>query len=715
MKKIFIRTAFLLILLNSSLFAQWKWQNPLPTGNDLTSVDYVSENKIIAVGLTSTVLVSEDNGLTWRIVESEVFGCDGDYADFSDVFFIDENTGWIVSLSGGIYRSGDGGENWEKVYANRARQLYSINFADHNTGWAVGAHGMVLKTMDGGITWKNQEFVNKEELTLIFCFSPEIVFIQSNNGIYKSNDGGQAWVKILTKEFIYPGESQMYFINENTGWFVGEGKILKTTNGGDSWETIYTDYSISINTVTFLNEETGWAGCSSIILKTTDSGQTWQEVFKTEDVFDSPGLRSMIFKDSYNGIVVGNDGRILRTTDGGGSWEYRTGGYFKNFLYAVEFIDDNRGWAGGFDTFVRTMDGGKTWTDYMLDSHMIITDIDFINDSNGWFVGHGSNYFEGVIYRTSDGGDTWIDITPGQIAYLNAVQFLDENTGYAVGEEGTVLKTTDAGETWTVKLRTDWKIPPLDLEFTLSDLFFLNSDTGWICGDGGYIAKTTDGGNSWQETIIVSGTLYFTEIQFIDELTGWISSGVSKHFFKTTDGGKNWNEIYLPLGHGLESFFFLNKNDGWGGGYNEGCIYNTSDGGETWEIEQDLISNRLTDMVFIDSNTGWVVGRAGAILKYTNPNGTTIEPVADEYILANNYPNPFNPVTTIEFYVPKTLQANVKIYNILGQEVANIYDHIVYKGFHSIEWDASGIVSGIYFCRISTPKSSKTIKITFVK
>ncbi|MFC1563865.1 YCF48-related protein [candidate division KSB1 bacterium] len=719
MLKFFIRTAILLMLLNTNLLSQWEWQNPLPNGNQLNSLCYVNANKIIAVGNSSTVVASEDGGLKWSNIESESFGYEADYSNFQDVFFQDENNGWIVSSSGSIYKTEDGGINWEKKYAIISIPLFSIAFADSDTGWAVGKYGTLLKTEDGGISWEVLDFINEEDLKDITYISSQLLYVNSSAGIYKSTDGGITWVQILEVSLNYLGEQSVFFINENTGWAGSGGDILKTTDGGESWESINVKDETSIQAITFLNEETGWAvgvfGYIGVteIFKTTDGGLTWRKVLREEQ----SNLLSIKFKDANNGFAAGLGGRLYQTTDGGENWTNRTSGYFSS-LYTVDFVNEKQGWAGGNTTLLRTSNGGNTWEIYLFDEDIYIRGIDFISTTEGWFVGYDSLY-NGVVHKTTDGGITWQDITPAQIPALNALQFLDEDTGYAVGDDGTILITKDGGENWTIQ-ETVTKYP-------LGALFFLNSNTGWICGYGGQISKTIDGGASWQDTILDSGFPYFREIQFVNKDVGWISDGNWNSFWKTVDGGETWIEMYPYSTEGaflsLKSFYFFDELNGLGGGFIFGFIYETTDGGETWDIAQDLIWNNINDIKFVDSGTGWVVGRDGAILKYSGLPVSVIESdnqLPDKFSIGQNYPNPFNPETKITYSVTVPTQVSLKIYNINGQLIKTLVSGQVPNGDHIAIWDGTNdcgkkVSSGVYIYRLHAGGFVQSKKMMLIK
>jgi len=89
--------------------------------------------------------------------------------------------------------------------------------------------------------------------------------------------------------------------------------------------------------------------------------------------------------------------------------------------------------------------------------------------------------------------------------------------------------------------------------------------------------------------------------------------------------------------------------------------------------------------------------------------------VPDEFTLMQNYPNPFNPSTVIEFALPKDETVSLKVYNAIGEMVAELVNGKLTAGYHTAIWDASSVPSGIYYCRISAGAYSSVKKMMLVK
>jgi photosystem II stability/assembly factor-like uncharacterized protein len=239
-------------------------------------------------------------------------------------------------------------------------------------------------------------------------------------------------------------------------------------------------------------------------------------------------------------------------------------------------------------------------------------DVYVFDENNAIAVGEA-----GTLIRTTDGGINWNSQTGGGSDRLRSVYFRDANTGWAVGNNGTILKTTDGGTTWTLK--TSGTTDPL------YSVFFINLSTGWIAGEDNTILKTTNGGTNWifQQSVVLPKSV--ESIHFTDENNG-CAAGIDYdgiNYFgviiRTADGGTSWTTQYS--GYGLLSIYFTDSNTGWAVG--AGIILKTTDGGINWSPQITETRYQLTSVHFSDSNFGWSVGydadaSSGIILKTTD-------------------------------------------------------------------------------------------------
>lgn len=328
----------------------------------------------------------------------------------------------------------------------------------------------------------------------------------------------------------------------------------------------------------------------------------------------------------------------------------------------------------------------------------------FIDANTGYVVGQHS-----TICRTTNGGLAWIDLSPYWQVDLEDVFFVNANTGFTVSSI-YVYKTTNAGVSWSSQQ---------SLSYDLSRIYFPSVNTGYIACGSGAILKTTDCGTSWN---IIATTGGGGDVFFYNDNTGWVTGG---KIIKTTNGGENW--IIQCNNCGGNSINFVNANIGHAVG-GSGRILYTSNGGTNWYQQTCYTSAWLTGVYFVDQYRGWIVGYYGVILHTTNGGITAVQKISNNlpgsFSLSQNYPNPFNPGTKIKFELRPPLNpllgkegtlVSLKIYDILGREIATLINEQLKPGSYEVEWDGSNYASGVYFYKLLTESFSETKKMVLVK
>jgi len=275
-------------------------------------------------------------------------------------------------------------------------------------------------------------------------------------------------------------------------------------------------------------------------------------------------------------------------------------------LESVDFpVDDQTGYVvGGQGTILKTLDGGASWT--ALDSGVILDleTVDFPHDvTTGYVVGDA-----GRILRTTGGGDVWNALPSGTTANLRGIYFLgDSGTGYVVGDSGTILKTTDGGNAWTPQVSgTNEKLESVQ--------FPTDGSVGYIVGRKGKILKTTNGGLDWQIQPTPTNK-HLEDVYFpVGDVIGY-AVGDGGTLLKTTNGGATWlalNSLTPKTLRGID--FPQDALSGYAAG-SSGVIRKTVNG-QSWSSELSGTNVTLRDIQFPDEiTTGYAVGDNGTILK----------------------------------------------------------------------------------------------------
>jgi photosystem II stability/assembly factor-like uncharacterized protein len=452
--------------------------------------------------------------------------------------------------------------------------------------------------------------------------------------------------------------------------------------------------------------------------------------------------------------AVGQAGTILKTTNSGMTWESQTSGTTENLL-GVWFSDENTGTAVGENgTIRRTANGGTTWTSQASGTLFVLYRVQFIGANIGYIVGNDGN--EGIVLKTTNGGTNWTSLPIVEQESFTALSFVDENTGTIVGNSN-IQRTTDGGITWTVQFSGSFY-----------GVSFADANNGLAAGY--YIYRTTNGGANWEEVL---NTANIRDVFMVNSnlafAVGTAQIGNESRIYRTTNGGNNWEEQVLnPVSSVLYSVFFINEYVGAAVG-NGGRIYWTIDGGTPVEltsfeasvIVNDVILNWTTATEI--NNQGFEVERSQKTevgsqnwetIGFVPGFGTTTEPKSYsfsdndlssgkysyrlkqidfdgsfeylqeievdvfspmEFVLYQNYPNPFNPTTIISWQSPVGSHQSLMVYDILGNEVATLVDEYKPAGKYEIEFNASGLTSGVFFYKLQMESFVQIRKMILIK
>lgn len=206
--------------------------------------------------------------------------------------------------------------------------------------------------------------------------------------------------------------------------------------------------------------------------------------------------------------------------------------------------------------------------------------------------------------------------------------------------------------------------------------------------------------------------MLLSSIYFIDAYNGWISGnkfgGWGSALFSTNDGGINWITQFMSNNTYINELEFLDDSFGYFIGIEaegrippmKSAVYKTTNGGATWVSQATSAHKHLLDISFTDANNGWVVGEDGTILHTTNGgisfvDDATTQPT--EFILSQNFPNPFNPGIVIRYQLPVNGDVLLKVFDVLGNEIATLVDEYKPAGKYEVEFNAERLASGIYF------------------
>lgn len=278
---------------------------------------------------------------------------------------------WVVGNFGSVFHTTDGGKSWQAQDSGTKNPLFAIDFADAHNGWAVGKESLILHTTDGGQSWKSQTSVIGREKPLfqLAVLDAKTVWVVGDWGaIAVTHDAGATW-----EDRSIPDDVVLYdvaFPDREHGFIAGEfGTLLATTDGGVTWEKRSVGVQKTLFGVGFRSADDGWAvGMDGLIVRTRDGGRSWTvqrgatnegslEELGFMETLKNPGFYDVDVKGEY-GVVVGDTGMVLTTSDGGETWTQHELPEKQRLVWmrAVSLVEGTRGFLVGAGGFVAAVD-----------------------------------------------------------------------------------------------------------------------------------------------------------------------------------------------------------------------------------------------------------------------------------------------------------------------------------------------------------------------
>jgi photosystem II stability/assembly factor-like uncharacterized protein len=328
MKKII----FLLLPIASALFAinACKKKEVIPTmfvekkftaSAVLYAVKFWDSQKGIAAGKNGTLLRTNDGGTSWAKVSLPV----GITCDFDCICLPAKDTGYVSgrdnAVSGFVLRTINGGASWTQIYS--ASNFSTISFTSGKLGYAAIYANQIYRTTNAGSSWNqvSSTFNSYMEVYELYFASRDTGFLKNENGDhYKTTDGGASW-----SLYFPPGAkatssltsaSDYYFFNNKVGAASFSGEAVDvTTDGGTTWNNVYhfsrEEYH-PLNTVCMPSDRVLMAAGRSLFIASTDGGNTWEKLYTQDGISITDEITDIHFYDEYNGFGVSFEGNIFK-------------------------------------------------------------------------------------------------------------------------------------------------------------------------------------------------------------------------------------------------------------------------------------------------------------------------------------------------------------------------------------------------------------------
>jgi photosystem II stability/assembly factor-like uncharacterized protein len=470
-------------------------------------------------------------------------------------------------------------------------------------------------------------------------------------------------------------------------------------------------------------------------------------------------LYSVSAPTDLNCWVGGAGGIVLRTVDGGTTWTNVGGaGIANQDVYSVYALDANTCWIStspASGTYIyKTTNGGALWVTQLNQPGGFGDGVVFTDANNGFFYGDpvGGRW---SLFRTTNGGTAW-DSTG---LFLASEGFAGWNNGLFrlgtkiwFGTNGTkVWYSPDNGATWQSQATTG--------QLNSYTVWFNNATNG-MTGGTNFMA-TTNSGTNWS-ALTVPGTGNISGIT--GEGTNWYLTRQATGIYQSTDNGTTWTTAYTAA---AGSYYHVGKartgtaiwavrstgaiTKGWGvivpvefsafsATTNNGVVdlswtTATETNNKGFEIQRKTSTTEFASVGFVDGNGSSTnsnsysfsdskldAGKYIYRLKQIDLDGSAayskeveVDLVVNSFALDQNYPNPFNPSTSISYRIPETAVVVVKVYDVMGNEVASLVNGKQEAGYHSVVFNASNLASGSYIYTITAGNFTSTKKMVLLK
>jgi len=375
-----------------------------------------------------------------------------------------------------------------------------------------------------------------------------------------------------------------------------------------------------------------------------DDGSYWQQVnsFLTGEIVYS------LVNDNNGNVLAGTwGGKIYRSADGE-NWQRINNNMYTGFIWTIAVNEAGYIYAGTEQGIFMSIDNGATFVLSGLQGKDVRS---IAIDSHG-------NLYAGAwshgIFKSEDNGATWSEVNNGLTNLsINSLVVNSKDEIFAAAFGAGIFKSSDLGTNW-FKLTVGYDFVWI-LGITSTDMLFAGT-----YGDGLY--RSGDDGNQWNKVNQGLNAYYIYAISVDVNDKVYVSSWASGVFVSTDEVSSSFQTLGLG-GIGVSSIVINPESNTLYAGTSDGTIYKK-------------VSASITD------------------------TDDTVLDVPTEFELSQNYPNPFNPSTKIQFSIPAAGKYAMKIYNILGQEVAELLNEQMNPGKYTFDFNARGLASGIYFYRL---------------
>ncbi len=716
------------------------------------------DNRVLYAGTTEGTYKSTNKGLTWNRIHSSPM-VEDIIVNPSDTNMVLISCGNLFSINSGIYYSLDAGKNWTKsdfpIFTGKTLLDYyeaNPNYIFASVGDSEKGKGL-YRSNDFGKTWNMAHNQNVQDYQGFFshwvAVHPKDInkVIHAGVNMYKSQDGG---VNLKTISGLHVDHHNFAHDpnDPNVIYVANDGGVYRSADFGETYKNIGTGLITSQFYNGFSSSEQdssfaigGLQDNNSVIFS---GSKSWRTVIGGDGCWAlvNPQNDQNVFGSSqYN--------RINRSTNRGQTFVASTSGMTADAAFAspycISFTNSNIMYSGRKIVY-RSIDNGLTWKgtngNSMIDGNFVLAMDIARNDENYVFITTAPTNRRAGVFVTTDAGNNWSNVTgtlPDRYPMDIAIDPIDKYKAYVVFggyDSPHVYKTLDGGINW---INITGNLPDVPTLAIVVDPF--DTSNIYVGNDLG-VYFSINGGNSWEPLN-----------QGLPEAVMAMDLSISKKNRKlrlATHG----NGVYqIPLISNKKGYIDLipinfpsqvlvgNKNDFSVEIENKGIAEYKDSVLITFQIqnankEQVFSESKAVSLIKPNSKLKVELGKnytftnAGDyrinyiktfVNKLQNPEfisfSVTVKLVPKFDMLVNNYPNPFNSQTWIEYNLANDSQVNLRLFDISGSQAADLVNSKQTTGYYKVKLDAAALrlSSGVYILNLRTSSSSRSIKVVYLK
>ena len=675
------------LILNSNLFSQNYWQQTNgPYGGRASAFCYNQITQNFFCFCSEQIFKCIPDSNSWQKINVPFYPVKGFGISPGGLFF-------CSTFEDKLYRSSDEGLNWEHIGFEIPYYLTESIFAFTQNGTVFFGEMGIYRSTNNGYNWEcvcNSITVVK---SMAVNYNGDIYAGSLWEGLYKSTNDGTDWNLIAFQD------SSIYGLTVNSKGYVfaaSDGKIRRSTNNGESWELMISglvSQTFSLFTDRYDNVYAGPEDQG--ILESTDDGVTW--VFKNRGLYN----KDVISFGEYNeNIYCGTDyGKGINKFDRiSGRWIVNNKNVCGSNVNSLAVHPSGRLFSHvNKDGVYYSDDEGINWIRTNLNDTL------YIDSRSSLAINSTGDIYaicNAALYKSSDYGESWFRIySSPNIVYGDL--FASPNGTLFISNSSGLYSSSNSGLNW-VRING----------FSYLDAFNINSEGTLFAAGNSQICISTDNGSNWiprgmngQWVLAISFDRYNN-----------VYAGTCDHgLFKSTNNGLNWQNI--GLGGRDVDIISINKNDEIIVCTEYGLYASTSNG-LSWISFQNGIFDGLKTIA-VDSSGYFFAGTYEEGVYKTFSSLISVKPdfnnIPEKFNLIQNFPNPFNPVTTIKFEIPVLSKVKIIIYDMLGREVQELLNQKLNPGTYEVKWNADKFSSGVYFYSLQTDEFTQTKKMVLIK